>query len=87
MGYVLPINHYQYYDYQIRTIKEKSDPFPIEKPYKTILRTDYHDNHRNQINIKSSDHSGINLSKPRPPTAESIYAELTGKGRNFSSTI
>lgn len=36
MGYILPINHYGYKDYHVRTIKKKEDPFYIEKTYKII---------------------------------------------------
>ncbi|QKY68628.1 hypothetical protein [Lentibacillus sp. CBA3610] len=86
MGYILPINHYQYSDYQNR-VREKTDPFHIEKPYKTILRTDYYNHHRNQAAVTPSEDAELKLSTPKPPTADKLYAELTGKGRHFSSTI
>ncbi|TFJ93628.1 hypothetical protein [Lentibacillus salicampi] len=87
MGYVLPINHYQYHDYQQRVTKAKSDPFHIERPYKTILRMEYHNDHTNLSAAKPLEKSGFKLSTPRPPTADELYAELTGKGRHFSSSI
>ncbi|SFD39257.1 hypothetical protein SAMN05216238_101124 [Lentibacillus persicus] len=87
MGYILPINHYQYYDYQRRTIKEKQDPIHIEKPYKTILRTEYNNQLRNQTATGQNNNTDLKLTKPKSPAAEKMYAELTGKGQHFSTTV
>ncbi|SFA82816.1 hypothetical protein SAMN04488072_102157 [Lentibacillus halodurans] len=87
MGYLLPINHYQYYDYQRRIIKERPDPFHIERPYKTILRAAYHDHHRSQVSINSKERPDLKLRGPKLPEAEKIYAEMTGKGRYFSNSV
>ncbi|HLR61746.1 MAG TPA: hypothetical protein VK097_04815 [Lentibacillus sp.] len=87
MGYILPVNHHQYYDYQRRTIKEKADPFYIERPYKTMLRTEYHDIYSNQSAILPGNHPGLKLSTPKTPTPDKLYAELTGKGRHFRRSV
>ncbi|SET16003.1 hypothetical protein SAMN05216389_106101 [Oceanobacillus limi] len=76
MGYILPIQHHEYHDYQKRIIKEKRNPYVIEKPFKTILESQYEelkkDNYSSQASTKES---------------RIIYADLTGTGENVNVKV
>ncbi|MUV36500.1 hypothetical protein JNUCC1_00303 [Lentibacillus sp. JNUCC-1] len=41
MGYIMPVSHFQYQDYQVRDIKGNSRPFYVERPYKAVLEAAY----------------------------------------------
>lgn len=85
MGYLLPVNHYQYYDYQRRTVKGKQDPFHIEKPSKIIMEANYQDYHGNQV--EPDGNTSLKMSTPKLPATDHLYAQLTGKGRNFNKYV
>lgn len=87
MGYILPLPHYQYKDYQKRVTADKRDPFYIEKPYKTILETKHQDIADEYARLEASANSLKKLTAPKIPASEKLYADLTGKGRQFSETI
>ncbi|WP_164669445.1 hypothetical protein [Virgibacillus doumboii] len=87
MGYILPLPHYQYKDYQKRVTEYKQDPFYIEKPYKTILEPKHRDIADEHARLEASSNSIKKLTAPKVPTDEKLYADLTGKGRHFSDTI
>ncbi|WP_347835521.1 hypothetical protein [Gracilibacillus sp. JCM 18860] len=43
-GYVIPVENYQYQQYQQRVTKRERDPFPIERLYQfnlTVIMTDF----------------------------------------------
>jgi hypothetical protein len=97
MGYILPVNHYQYQDYQRRTLQTDRSPFMLEKVFKASLngklkqhsqpreqgRKDYQSSRK--LYTSYDFHAGkeyIHSSQH-----EKIYSEVTGKGQNFSETI
>lgn len=99
MGYILPINHYQYQDYQVRTTQGERSPFAFEKVFKATL-----DNKLNQNDPHAQDHlkyqrlSGIHIPRtthavsrvshpPHTEEREAILSKMTGKGQNFSETV
>ncbi|MDY0407922.1 hypothetical protein ACFFIS_08360 [Virgibacillus soli] len=41
MGYILPVNHIQYADYQVREIKKARKTMFIERPFKIIAAAQY----------------------------------------------
>ncbi|SDQ89271.1 hypothetical protein SAMN05216232_2442 [Virgibacillus subterraneus] len=87
MGYILPINHYQYKDYQQRVTEDKQDPYYIEKPYKAMLEAKHLDIARQEGRLRTIKDSGYKLSAVKSPTAEKILADVTGKGHHFSDSI
>lgn len=87
VGYILPINHYQYKDYQQRVTEDKQDPYYIEKPYKAILEAKHQDIARKEGRLETTRESSYKLSAVKSPTAEKIHADVTGKGRYFSDSI
>ncbi|WP_099157108.1 hypothetical protein [Virgibacillus ndiopensis] len=91
MGYVLPIQHYQYKDYQNRDMKVKQDPFYIERPYKIIFDAKHQDILQNDNDEEFTEpdhrHHQVIQQKPKQPQVDKIYADLTGKGRNYSQSI
>ncbi|WP_226577015.1 hypothetical protein [Halobacillus litoralis] len=98
MGYILPVNHYQYQDYQIRTTQQERSPFAIEKVVKASLDSKFrHGQCREQDRLDYQRISGIYTSKHFHAAAKSsplnrkeiekLYSKLTGKGLNFSETV
>ncbi|MBP1947214.1 hypothetical protein [Virgibacillus litoralis] len=87
MGYILPINHYQYKDYQQRVTEDKQDPYYIEKPYKAMLEAKHLDIARQEARLRTIRDSDHKLSAVKSPTAEKILADVTGKGLHFSDSI
>ncbi|ASN06494.1 hypothetical protein [Virgibacillus necropolis] len=91
MGYILPITHFQYQDYQNRVIKSDQDPFYIEHPYKVTLDTksremeDREDVLKNGGSSKNNSHyEPMHVEEPK---SEKLYEKLTGKGQHFSGSI
>ncbi|MFD1360143.1 hypothetical protein [Lentibacillus salinarum] len=87
MGYLLPVTQYQYRDYQKRTVKAQQDPFHIEKPYRTIMEANYHSRALNEAAVRTNTRRGVGLTGVKRPDPETIYAEVTGTGRHFSSSV
>ncbi|WP_404451761.1 hypothetical protein LG329_15670 [Virgibacillus necropolis] len=91
MGYILPITHFQYQDYQNRVTKKDQDPYYIEHPYKVIL-----DTKSREMEAEEETRNNGKPFKPNyyykpmhteDPMNEKMYSKLTGKGLHFSETI
>lgn len=92
MGYILPLPHFQYKDYQKRVAKDKLDPYYIEQPYKAILEITYQDiadeeEEDRQYNYEPYNSSDYKVIPPEPPVNTKKLAEITGMGQHFSETI
>lgn len=101
MGYILPINHYQYQDYQVRTTQKERSPFALDKVFKASLNSKLKQDHPREHDLLDEQRmSGLytpasfyakpaneNGNYEKGPHREDIYSEVTGKGRNFSETI
>lgn len=87
MGYILPLQNFQYFDYHKRIMDEKKNPYFIGKPFKAVLEAQYQDvkNHpvSNHIMIVKEHSEILSLN----PKAMKTYAELTGKGHLFNQYI
>ncbi|MGR9050810.1 hypothetical protein ACQ4XT_19415 [Halobacillus faecis] len=99
MGYILPVNHYQYQDYQIRTTQHERSPFVLEKVFKAALDSNMKHNHphkqdrvedqrRKSIQITRNTHAvnSVHSTFKRSGT-EKILSNITGKGQYFSETV
>ncbi|MGP4062067.1 hypothetical protein [Halobacillus sp. H74] len=99
MGYILPVNQFQYQDYQARTIQTERSPFALERVFKASLDSKMkHDQPRERDRLDYQQMSGLHTSsefhastQPVSPVkkviSETVYSEVTGKGGNFSETI
>ncbi|MBX0357084.1 hypothetical protein [Halobacillus sp. Nhm2S1] len=99
MGYILPVNHYQYQDYQTRTTQRERSPFVLEKIFKATLEGNTKHNHpREQDRVinqrRKSIHTTRNThavnsahSSIKRSGTEKIYSNMTGKGQYFSETV
>lgn len=64
MGYILPVTHFQYNDYQRRITKEKPTRHTIEGPFKVVLDMQHEQVKKNYPNVYARD--GIqSLTKPK----------------------
>ncbi|MBW3114166.1 MULTISPECIES: hypothetical protein [Bacillaceae] len=92
MGYIAPIPHYQYKQYQERDMKVDKHPFsffPIQpiKPLKNKSQTNpeatetrYGDHHSNQ-------HENSYQPTFKAPIPSSLLAKLTGKGNHINEYV
>lgn len=88
MGYILPVERYQYYDYHQRTVNEKNNPVYIERPFKVVLEKQHEEITSEYERYLPSSYKSIPLNPQMDNAIDSTtYAELTGKGRAFNETI
>lgn len=83
MGYILPVEHYQYNDYQRRVIREKQNIYHIQSPFKVVLERQHQEI---STSFDSRSRFAEKSSAPRR-ASEELYSALTGKGRHFSQSI
>ncbi|REJ08482.1 hypothetical protein [Halobacillus trueperi] len=95
MGYILPVNHYQYQDYQTRTTQHERSPFVLEKVFKATLdhkmkhnQDRVEDQRGRSIHIPRNTHA-VNSVQPslQRSGTEKILSNMTGKGSHFSETV
>ena len=87
MGYILPVERYQYNDYQRRVIKKKMDSVYIERPFKVILEKRHEEIISEYDRLIPSSYKSITIKPVIIEIEDTTYAELTGKGRKFSESI
>lgn len=92
MGYVLPIDTYQYQNYQNRLTQPERDPYPIERIYPTQLDMSHQkmsDKSDTDMNEWSSNkNQSLTIIKPiMNSESDEIYAEMTGIGQNINEMI
>lgn len=91
MGYILPITHFQYQDYQNRVTKKEDDPFYIEHPYKVILDTKSREMEEREDTLENGKPNKTNYYNKQMPVEQikndKIYSNITGKGQHFSESI
>ncbi|GAB4073972.1 hypothetical protein GCM10028778_14750 [Barrientosiimonas marina] len=88
MGYILPVNHDQYYNYQRRSIREEQNPFHIEKPARIILKKlNRQDWQWRSDTYRTDNQTALELRRPGLPEAAELYGQLTGKGREFNQSV
>ena len=83
MGYILPVENYQYNDYQRRVIREKQNIYQIQSPFKVVLERQHQEI---STSFDSRSRFAEKSAVPRRPPEE-LYGALTGKGRHFSELI
>ncbi|MDY0396097.1 hypothetical protein ACFSMW_02225 [Virgibacillus halophilus] len=84
MGYILPIRFEQYENYQQCISNRTKDKYPIEKPFKTILETQYEEV-KGAVPEQRKNHSEA-LDRHNQQISQS-YAQFTGKGIHFSGIV
>lgn len=89
MGYILPVTHYQYNDYQNR-INEDRRRFPVyvEKPFKIVLEKQHQEIKKEYERFHHSYHSDQpQHPMPKSPRSEQLYGKITGKGQHISESV
>lgn len=86
MGYILPIQQYEYINYQKRDVKSEPHHHFIENPFKVSLdmqsQFNYEHNLSNKEMFQTNNIDGVNRQ-----TDEQVIAIITGKGLLFNETI
>lgn len=87
MGYILPVERYQYHDYQIRDMKKSTNVDSVEGPFKAVLEKKHADISNEYNRLNPSNYKTIPL-KPQVTAVDStIYSALTGKGKEINEII
>lgn len=87
MGYILPVRLYEYTDYQRRMRIDSKDPMEIDKNFRALFASQYHDIAKEYTDPKRD---FVNLDEEGGESIEPLektYADITGKGRNFNDII
>lgn len=92
VGYIAPVNHYQYAQYHNREIGLKYDPFkviPIERIQPIEKRTEVSGKEEASILFTFWGISGVNGEEKgyKRKRIEKVYSEMTGKGRLFNESV
>lgn len=90
VGYILPISHFEYTDYQRRTIKDKETLHYIEKPYKITMDMEQQFMYELDLakqTMRNKDHTPFAKIKVVSPAQDQLIANITGKGSLFNQII
>ncbi|RCW69762.1 hypothetical protein [Saliterribacillus persicus] len=101
MGYIIPVENYQYQQYQQRVSQPARDPFPIERLYPIPHQQPYNDEERVADNRQDNEHrreseqkrqvtSYVAIKKEADilePVREKVFSEITGKGQFFKAEV
>lgn len=87
MGYIIPVDRFQYNDYHNRVAKEKTNIEPVNRSFKAVLEKNYEEVTSESDRQIPSFYKNIPLRPQINNVAEFTYAEITGKGRMFSESI
>ncbi|MCP3026657.1 hypothetical protein [Halobacillus sp. A5] len=98
MGYILPIQNYQYQDYQQRVTQNKQPSFTLDRVFKVTMDhklkeyyTRGEQGQKGSQDLKDKLHTSkkfhYNKTTRAPEMEQKLYSELTGKGQQFSETI
>ncbi|SHM40844.1 hypothetical protein [Gracilibacillus kekensis] len=93
MGYIMPVENYQYQQYHNRVTKNERDPFPIEKLHPIQFSMRYKQERSKEEQKRKYIPKTKQRNMNRIPEEENyhpkqkIYAEVTGKGVNFQAKV
>ncbi|GGJ68977.1 hypothetical protein [Virgibacillus salexigens] len=85
MGYILPIQHYQYQQYHRRTATTDENAFHIERPFKVMLEQQHQQLSKQYERFYPAGYNRYLITPVK--ASENIFASLTGKGRRINRTI
>ncbi|NMH69425.1 hypothetical protein HF072_11625 [Bacillus sp. RO3] len=92
MGYIAPIPHHQYKQYQERELKVNKHPFtflPVQpvKPPKNKSQAQQGETETTKPNTRLIKPNTSYKSFPYTPTSSKVMAKLTGKGTYFNEYV
>ncbi|MFD2924219.1 hypothetical protein [Halobacillus naozhouensis] len=100
MGYILPINHYQYMDYKKRVTQTARSPFVLDAVFKATLDQKLQGNEHQQQEQQEKDVKNERFHPLYTPAtihyhtvpqteniSEKVYSNVTGKGLHFSEKV
>lgn len=86
MGYIAPVNNYQYDQYAERVISKRYNPYhfvPIGK-IKPLGNPRENNHHEQPFHLRNTSEGKINQPKRKIQSHEKIYSEMTGVGRLYN---
>lgn len=86
MGYIIPVNHYQYSQYAERDVIKRYDPYrfmPIKRIKPTVNPPEKH--HPHMPALIQNDKTTLRKNQKVPnQRIDRLYGEITGKGLLYS---
>jgi hypothetical protein len=90
MGYILPISHFEYTNYQRRVIHDKNDLHYIEKPYKITLDMQQqfmYDHDVTNHTMRKKNNTPFEKIRVTRSDQDQQIAKITGKGSIFNESV
>lgn len=97
MGYILPITHYNYQDYQNRMKEQKESPHYVGSPYKVVfhrISSELNEDNEKSFDELKLEHLDDDMKPKRRKLAGDFFhitkrqkANITGKGGNINAQI
>lgn len=87
MGYILPVERYQYVEYQNRIPQQKLNVEAVDAPFKAVLEKKHEEVNSEYDRLNPNSYKSLPLKPQMSTVGHSIYAEITGKGREFSESV
>lgn len=85
MGYIMPVDRYQYINYQGRVSSDQLSVSPVNASFRPILERKHEEVSSEYERLLPSNYKMITPGNQQ--AVEETYAEITGKGRMFSERI
>ncbi|MFC2949904.1 hypothetical protein [Virgibacillus sediminis] len=87
MGYLLPVAHYQYQDYQNRLTENKRLPHLVEKPFKVVLERRHQEIVKEYERLEPGSYKSGFIQRREQADTTRVFAELTGTGTKVNETV
>ncbi|MCM3741124.1 hypothetical protein M3210_12670 [Oceanobacillus luteolus] len=87
MGYIMPVDRFQYIQYQERIRPEKISTSPVNPSFKVVLEKEYEQISSEYERLLPSSYKNIPLKPQTQKLTDYTFAKMTGIGRNFNETI
>jgi len=87
MGYILPVNNYQYSDYHNYMVNPVRMNYTVERPFRVMLEKRHHEVNQAFNRLRRNSPVLSKNYKVNNEKWDEINGEMTGKGQIFSEQV
>ncbi len=87
MGYVLPVDRYQYMEYQNRMPRQKLNVDSVNPPFKALLENRHEEITSEYERLRPSSYKSVPLKPQMSTVSLNLVADITGKGRAYNEFV
>ncbi len=87
MGYILPVERYQYVDYQERIRGEDTSVSAVNRTFRPVLEKNHQEVKTNHERFNPDIYQSASLDIPPAAAIDQAYADITGKGQRINEII